>query len=60
MQLKRNTQTEHEKLRDSVYAALETGNQGRARLLMREYAGVSPDEARTLKAELIKDYGFSA
>lgn len=57
MQPIKSTQDEHDVFRDKVYAAMETGNAGRARTLLEEYEELHPDKARTLRADVLAGYG---
>ena len=57
MQLKSTKRDEHDEFKDKVFAALETGNAGRARTLFGEYADHFPDHAERLRAECIAAYG---
>lgn len=59
MQLKRNVQSDTDKLKDRVFAAMETGNQGQARTLLREFKELAPDEAAALHADVIAEYGVA-
>lgn len=57
MQLKTTQRDEHDEIKDKVYAALETGNAGRARTLLVEYADHFPEHAERLRTECIAAYG---
>ena len=57
MQPIKSTQDEHDVLRDKVYAAMETGNAGLARTLLEEYADLYPDQAQTLRSDVVSEYG---
>jgi len=57
MQLKSNTRDEHDEVKDLIFAAMETGNAGRARTLLVEYAAFYPAKAETLRSEVIAGYG---
>jgi outer membrane protein assembly factor BamD (BamD/ComL family) len=57
MQPVNGTQNEHDILRDKVYAAMETGNAGRARTLVEEYADLYPEQAQALRSEVLVGYG---
>jgi hypothetical protein len=59
MQLKSTKRDEHDEFKDKVYAALETGNAGRARTLLVEYADHFPEHAERLRAECIAAYGMA-
>lgn len=49
--------SEHAVLADKVYAALETGNIGTARVIATEYADRFPEQAAALVRAVVKDYG---
>lgn len=57
MQPIKSTQDEHDVFRDKVYAAMETGNAGRARLLLGEYEDMHPEKAQALRADVLAGYG---
>lgn len=57
MQPIKSTQDEHDVFRDKVYAAMETGNAGRARTLLEEYAELYPEKAQALRADVLAGYG---
>lgn len=57
MQPIKSTQDEHDVFRDKVYSAMETGNAGRARTLLEEYAELYPDQAQTLRSDVLAGYG---
>ena len=59
MQLKTTARTEHDEVKDAVYAALETGNAGRARTVLTEYADKYPDHANTLRSDCLAEYGIA-
>lgn len=59
MQLKQSTQSPDDVLKDRVYAAMETGNHKQARTLMREIAAERPDIYKTLRLEVIAEYGIT-
>jgi len=50
---------ELKELRRAVMAAMETGNQRRARMLLDEAQDVLPQEASTIRSEVLEAYGYS-
>lgn len=48
---------EAERVSDAVYAAMQTGNHGRARTILTEYSAVNKVAAERLHASVIGDYG---
>lgn len=59
MQLKTTKRDEHDKFKDKVFAAMETGNAGRARTLLTEYADQFPEHAERLRSDCIASYGMA-
>jgi hypothetical protein len=57
--MKNAMQTEHDKLRDLVYAAMETGNPSRARTFLTEYTEQHPKAGERLRLDVIEDYGVA-
>lgn len=57
MQPIKGKQNEHDILRDMVFSAMETGNAGRARTLVEEYADLHPEEAQAVRSEVLAGYG---
>lgn len=57
MQLKSTKRDEHDEFKDRVFASMETGNTGRARTLLVEYADKYPEQAEALRSEVIAGYG---
>lgn len=55
--MKSTKRTEHDEIRDRVYAAMETGNTGQARTLLREYKELHKQSAERLHADVLADYG---
>lgn len=50
-------QSEADRISDAVYAAMQTGNHGRARTILTEYSAVDKVAAERLHASVIGDYG---
>lgn len=44
---------------DAVYAAMETGNTGRARTILHELQAIDPEAAQSLRGAVIADYGVA-
>lgn len=44
-------------IRDKIYAALETGNAGRAREVLKELEEVDADAAASTRADAVREYG---
>ena len=59
MELKVTEQSPEDFFADKVYAAMETGNTGRARCMMIELRETHPELYATLRAGVIKEYGVS-
>ena len=59
MQLKTTKRDEHDEFKDKVFAAMETGNAGRARTLLAEYADQFPEHAERLRSDCIAAYGMT-
>lgn len=59
MELKATEQSQENFFADKVFAAMETGNTGRARCMMIELREVNPELYSTLRASVIKEYGVS-
>lgn len=59
MQPLKGKQDEHDVLRDMVLSAMETGNAGRARTLVEEYADLHPEEAQALRTDVLAGYGIA-
>lgn len=59
MQIKQSTQSPEDTLKDRVYAAMETGNHKQARTLMKEIEAERPTIYKTLRLEVIADYGIT-
>ena len=59
MQLKTTKRDEHDEFKDKVFAAMETGNAGRARTLLAEYADQFPEHAERLRSDCIALYGMA-
>lgn len=55
--LKRTERTDYELLSDRVTAAMETGNQAQARLVLKEYEESFPTEVARIRREVQQDYG---
>lgn len=55
---KQKKQSKHNALADRVYAAIETGNLGRARTLIEEYKDKYPNKATKLQAKIVRDTGI--
>ncbi len=49
----------HKEIRQSVMAAMETGNQRRARTVLTEYREQYPTEAENLRLDVIASYGVA-
>jgi len=50
---------EHDALKDRIYAAMETGNQGQARTLLREYKDINASAAERIRMDVLAEYGQS-
>ena len=59
MQLKSTKRDEHDEFKDKVSAALDTGNAGRARTILTEYADKYPDHANALRSDCLAEYGIA-
>lgn len=59
MQLKSAQQSEHDKIADRITAAMETGNHGQARTLLRELKDIEPAVAERLRLDVLAEYGMS-
>jgi len=59
MQLKSTARTEHDEVKDRVYAAMETGNSGQARTILDEYAYLHVDNAAALRSSVLSEYGIA-
>lgn len=59
MQLKTTKRDEHDEFKDKVFAAMETGNAGRARTLLVEYADQFPEHSERLHSDCIASYGMA-
>jgi hypothetical protein len=57
--MKNAKQTEHDKVRDLVYAAMETGNPSRARVILTEYIDQHQKAGERLRLDIIEDYGVA-
>ena len=56
---KRREQNDYERILDAVYASMETGNAGNARLVLAEHAETFPTEVELVRKSVLKDYGIS-
>lgn len=54
-----NKQSEADRKKDEIYAAMETGNPRRAVGLFAEFTRMFPKEAPKLRAEIMKEYGHA-
>ena len=59
MELKQETQNETAAVQDRVYAAMETGNHGQARTLMRELKALDHTMYQNLRLDIISEYGIA-
>lgn len=50
-------QTDKDRISDMVYAAMETGNQGQARLVLAEHRETFPEEVAAIRRDVQRDYG---
>lgn len=50
-------QTDEDRLHDQVYAAMETGNTARARLLVASHKETFPDAIIRIQRDVIREYG---
>ena len=55
--LKRTERTDYEILSDRVTAAMETGNQAQARLVLKDNEESFPTEVARIRREVQRDYG---
>ncbi len=46
-------------IQDKVYSAMETGNAGVARTVLREYAEINAAKADDIRVDVLADYGIS-
>lgn len=58
MNFQSNIQTDLDKLQDSLWAAIETGNTGRARQVLGHIQAEDPALASDLYTQAINDYGI--
>ena len=56
--LKLTERTDYELLSDRVTAAMETGNQAQARLVLKENEESFPTEVARIRREVQQDYGI--
>jgi len=56
MRMPRREQTDGERLQDQVYAAMETGNTERARLLCKSHEETFPEDVDRIRDLILKDY----
>ncbi len=59
MELRSTAQSEANAIRDRITSAMETGNQGQARTLLRELADVNPELAGSIRLDVLAEYGVS-
>lgn len=52
-----NLKSDLHALSDMVYAAMETGNHAQARRTLKEYEESFPKEVRSIRNDVLKDYG---
>lgn len=59
MQLKKTEQTLQDQMQDRVFAAMETGNAGQARTLLREYREIDEAGAQEIRTAVIDSFGYA-
>ncbi len=52
------TRSDYQVLMDKVYAAMETGNHAQARLLLKEHEETFDVEVKTIRRNVMQDYGI--
>ncbi len=59
MELRSTAQSDANAIRARITSALETGNQGQARTLLRELADVNTELAGSIRLDVLAEYGVS-
>ena len=57
MELRSSKQSDEDKMRDRVYACMETGNAGQARTLMAELLDVDLVLYSSIRTAIVREYG---
>lgn len=57
MELRSSTQSDEDKMKDRVYACMETGNTGQARTLMAELQDINVVLYSSIRTSIVREYG---